>query len=505
VRILSNKKKYKGERMAYFKLLSFSLCVLFFTSSCSYPLSFLFNKEALPKELGDIWVPKKKSIRSTNRINYVEPIDPNTLQGPLSLAQVVDFSLRNNPNTALSWANILGSIADLGLARKDFWPTVSVSGNIQRQMQDSVFSLQADATMWLTLGGVQGTVSYTIWDFGSRFAKSESALQALYAMSYAYNQELQTVIQSVTNNFYSLLYNNAALLDRERDVADSRILLDAVEKKLSLGIANITDLVQAKTSYLSARVNLVTQKDNAENALAALAQNMGMAANQRFETQNFPSELPGREFLCQNEAFIQLALQNRPELIQYKSEVLSKRAALTFSRLDPLPKVSGSVELDYTAYNGFPNALSYTGMFQVNFPFFDGFYYRNKVREAKAELKKAVANLKLAQDNILGEVTTYYNNYKNAVEKIEFTQEYLDAAFDEFEVTLGNYKAGTGNILDVLQALTSLANARTQFTLSVQDLFTSLTNLAYATGSLITPKDHSSWQDIYQFNPETPR
>lgn len=493
-------KKRNGWARIYFALLT--LFILCFTSSCAYPLAFLFNKEAMPKELGDIWVPKKKSIRSTNRIQYVEPVDPNILKGPLSLAQVVDFSLKNNPNTALSWASILGAIADLGLARKDFFPSVSVSGNLQRQMQESVFSLQADATMWLTLGGVEGTLTYTIWDFGARIANSTSAVQALYAMSYAYNQELQTTIQTVTNDYYSLLYNKAAYLDRERDVSDAKVLLDAVEKKLQLGIANITDLVQAKTNYLSTQVDLVTQKDSTENAYATLAQNMGMAANQAFETQNFPCELPGQEFLAKSDTFIDIALQSRPELVEYKSQVLSKKAALVSSKLEPLPKLTGELDLGYEAYNGFPNAANFTGKFEVTFPFFDGFSYRNKIRQAKAELKTAKANFKLIQDKILGEVTTYYNNYKNAVEKIEYTQEYLDAAFDEFEVTLGNYKAGTGDILDVLQALTSLANARTQFTLSVQELFSSLTNLAYSTGSLITPEKNSDWEGIYKFNSE---
>lgn len=477
---------------------------LLIVTSCQYPTAFLFNKEAMPKEFAQKWEPKRKSIRTANKINYVEPFDYNILKGPLSLAQVVDFSLKNNPNTAMSWANILGAIAQLGEARKDYWPKVTVNGTLQRQRMTSPFSLQARASEWLTLGGTEGQVSYTLWDFGARLAKSETALQALYAMSYAYNQELQNVIQLVTNDYYKYLYQKAALCDRSKDVDDAALVLQAAEKKLCLGIANVTDLVQAKTVYLNAQVDFITQRDYKENALVQLAKNMGMAANTEFETQEFPSDLPGQEFLSSSQNFIEVALNNRPEIVQYKAEILSKKAALNYARRDPLPKITGDLDLQYQAYNGFRNSFNLVGLFKVEMPLFEGFFYRNKIREAKAELKEAQANFKLQQDRVLAEVTTYYNNYKNAVEKLEVTQDYLEAAFDEFEVTLGNYKAGTGDIVQVVQALTSLSNARTKYTLSIQELFVSLTNLAYSTGSLLTPAINASWQGIYEFNENTP-
>ncbi len=492
-----NSKKQRWTRgFLYSSVPLLLLCI----TGCTYPTALLFNKEALPASLGQKWTPKKRSIRTSDRIQYAEPIDPNIVKGPLSLAQVVDFSLRNNPSTAMSWANILGSIADLGLARKDYFPKVTVQGNIQRQQIGSPFSVQGKASNWLTLGGTQGTLSYTLWDFGAREAKSESALQALFAMSYAYNQELQTVIQEVTNDYYNFLYQKAAFQDRVRDVEDSALLLQAAEKKLKLGIANITDLVQAKTTYLNSQVAQVSQKDNKENALVNLAKNMGMAGNIQFQTQNFPCELPGEEFLVQNDVFIELALQNRPDLIRYKAEILSHKAALTQARLEPLPKLTGNLDLQYTAYHGFRDAFDMIALFKLEMDFFDGFSLRNKTRIAKAKLKEALANFKKQQDLILAEVTTYYNNYKNTVEKVEYTQEYLDAAYEEFEVTLGNYKAGTGDILNVVQALSSLSNARSKFTLSIKELFSSLTNLAYATGSLIAPSEDSDWEGIYQFS-----
>ena len=56
------------------------------------------------------------------------------------------------------------------------------------------------------------------------------------------------------------------------------------------------------------------------------------------------------------------------------------------------------------------------------------------------------------------------------------------AAEKQYEVALGKYKAGTTTILDVVSAQSSLADARAERAKATQNWFTSLANLAYATG-----------------------
>ena len=489
----------KNACLKFFQKAIFFTLPLFIFCGCTYPFAFLTNDEVLPKSLGSVWKPPEK-IKKIQRLQYSEPIDLDILEGPLALAQVVDFSLTNNPNTALNWADVQGAIADLSLARKDYYPTIDLTTGVARVRAASPFSVQAAVSTWITAWSSTADISYTLWDFGARFAESETALRMLFAVAYAYNQELQTTIQSVTNDYYDNLYQKAVYKDRALDVCDASLVLESAEKKLNLGIANITDVVQAKTLYLNAQVNLVNQKDYNENSLVRLATDMGMAANTQFQTQEFPEELPGNEYLATVGEFIDLALENRPHIIRYKAEVMSKRAALTKARLDPLPKVVGDLDLSYNEYAGnFRSNFDLTGVFKVNFPFFEGFFYRSQIRAAKAALKRSEATMKREQDQVLSQVTTFYNNYKNAIERVSYTLAYLNAATEEFKVTLGNYKAGTGDIIQVVQAQSSLSNSRSQHTNSVKDIFVSLTNLAYASGSLINPEANSNWDSIYQF------
>ena len=86
------------------------------------------------------------------------------------------------------------------------------------------------------------------------------------------------------------------------------------------------------------------------------------------------------------------------------------------------------------------------------------------------------------------DVATAYNDYSYAQEMIGLTKSLLDAASEEFQVTLANYKQGTHDILDVLNAQTQLSNARAQYIGAIKNIFVSLTDLAYSTGALLKPE-----------------
>ncbi len=454
----------------------------------------------MPQELGETWSPPKKSQKTAAKYSAPITIDPEIFQGEISLASAISFALINNPQTSLSWAQLQGSIAELGLARKDWFPSIEISENISRNRTGFTFPPDILITQWLTTWGPQLDVNYTLWDFGARAAKSESALQALFSTAWSYNQEIQSVMRTITASYYQNLYQKATLTNDELNVQDALLILESAEKKLKTGTGDITQLVQAKTNYLQAQVILVNQRNESAASLINLAAEMGMPANLEFSTQNFPSELPGRDYIKDLDSLIDLAVQTRPEIIQKKSEIASKKAALVQARLDPLPKVEGSFNMNYKQYNNdYKSYGNVTGQLQLKFPFFDGFMYRNKIRSAKADLLQAQAFLKQAQDNTLQEVTLYFTFYQNAIERIDYASQFLDSALEEFEVMLKSYRAGTKDILNVMQAQTSLSNARSQYTESVQDLFVSLTNLAYATGSLATPESGDSWDSIYQF------
>ena len=85
---------------------------------------------------------------------------------------------------------------------------------------------------------------------------------------------------------------------------------------------------------------------------------------------------------------------------------------------------------------------------------------------------------------VIKEVTTSHFNVKSSAQTVECAKDYLDAAKKRFDIAISNYKAGTANILNVLAAQSSLADARAKDAKAKRDWFVSIANLAYSTGSL---------------------
>jgi outer membrane protein TolC len=117
-------------------------------------------------------------------------------------------------------------------------------------------------------------------------------------------------------------------------------------------------------------------------------------------------------------------------------------------------------------------------------PLFSGFYYRNAIKMAESVKKEAEEQLKETELNVIKQITTYHYSVKIAFETLQFATAYLAAAQEEYDVSLSKYKQGTNTIVDVVNAQSSLADARARQINAYQQWYTSLANLAYSTGML---------------------
>jgi len=73
----------------------------------------------------------------------------------------------------------------------------------------SFFAVKAVAPYFLSTFTPALTLTYTVFDFGQTRSTSESARQALFMADWTHNQEIQTVIQTVMDNYYDYIYQNS--------------------------------------------------------------------------------------------------------------------------------------------------------------------------------------------------------------------------------------------------------------------------------------------------------
>ncbi len=455
------------------------------------------------------WTPMKgNNLVSSKYCRMMLP--PSFATGELSLAELLDIALQNNPTTRQTWAMARASAAQYGESLSPFFPNIQFSGFYFRQKagfpQTGIPTATPGQPTTISSGGVSTGVeenyftetgpdvilSYTLFDFGQRTAASLAAREALYYADLTHNQQIQTVLQMVMSDYYNYLYQIAAQRSDEANLTNAQMALDAANEKFALGLAALGDVAQARTQFLQNKMNLTSQKQEVENAFAQLAVDLGLPANIPFRVQPLPEQVVADPMLEDIDTLVKVAQNQRQDFLAAQANVRSKEAALLQTQRAVLPTLNSQLGTGRYWFNGgfAEKENHWTAIISLSFPIFNGFFFRNQVKNAQANVELSHAQLMESELTLIQNVTTAHMGVKTAAVNLVDSEEYLKAAELEFNIALTSYKAGTMTILDVLQAQSSLADARTKKAEAQKNWFLSLANIAYATGSLCaTPNE----------------
>lgn len=405
----------------------------------------------------------------------------------MSLAELIDIALQNNPTTQETWAMARAAAAQYGQSLSPLMPDIEFDGSYLRERgNSSSTNLGGPRDFHITQAGPDVNVTYTLFDFGQRTSAALAARQALYYADLTHNQQIQTVIQAVMDDYYDYLYQKALLTAREADLTTACTSLDAANEKFSLGVAALGDVAQARTQYLQAKINTTTQKQNVQDAFAQLAVDLGLPANILFKVEPLPAQVFANPVLASVEELVEKAVCQRQDLLAAEANVRSQEASLLGAQRATLPVLNSSWNLGHYWFQKGQQekSIHWSAEFTLTFPIFDGFYYRNQVKNALANVELSKAQFLQTELLIIQAVTTAHMGVKTAAVNLDDTAEYLKAAELEFNIALTSYKSGTATILDLLSAQSSLVDARSKKAGAEKSWFTSLSTLAYATGSL---------------------
>jgi outer membrane protein TolC len=184
------------------------------------------------------------------------------------------------------------------------------------------------------------------------------------------------------------------------------------------------------------------------------------------------------------------SLQRRPDIAALRASLAAKQALVKVqgSPLWPSLYFNGNVNRDYykniSGKDLQDSDWSYSGGISLEWTLFDGFRTLSAKRVAQAQADALQAQLQQAELAASADVWTRYHNYETALQKYKFSVAYLHSASSSYDLALNSYKAGLKSILDLLNAESQLAQARSQQIAARQESFTALANLAYSMGLL---------------------
>lgn len=417
---------------------------------------------------------------------------------PLELPEAVERALCNNPQTRAAWAGAKMQTAQLGVARSAYMPAIgatlaySKQKNITRYGDSRYAPLNSEAKPTLTSGSLK--MSQVLTDFGLRSANLDQAMALLDAANASHDAALQIAFVNAAQAYFDTQTAQAVLeASREAEHA-ARESFNAAAAKYKAGIGALTDQLQAQVAYSKASLERVSAEGELKNAQGTLATAMGLSATTDLVLPRRREGLPDTAFVKPADELIEEAKQHHPTLLAAQAEVTAARAKIAATRAEGRPTVTLTAELGRTEQENQPPAVGYSPTdisnrtnslgIQMNIPLFEGFgrNYRTQTAQGQAEIK--AAELSRLEQQISLEVWKSYQALRTENENMKAADVLVSSARQSFLVAQGRFKAGVGNILELLSAQSAVAGAEQQRIKSVSNWHTARLKLAANIGKL---------------------
>jgi outer membrane protein len=392
---------------------------------------------------------------------YLDGNACNTIvnNGALTLADVAEAALCNNPQTRESYANARVQAAQVGVAKSAY--LLSVNDNVSSNLS---WASPQDSSRNNPAGNISNNIvaSYLLYDFGNRDANLENARQLLQAASATQSSVVQNVLLNATQAYYQVQAGIATLdaaLESERASEES---YKAAEARYKAGVSTPADKLQAQTLFAQNTLTRITAEGTLKNAYGTLANIIGLAANQTLKLAPRASNQTLHNIDQDIGALIEQARKRRPDLVASEAQLKAAQASIEASRAASKPTISVAVSNNsQDGSNSSFNNNATLGV-TVSIPIFSGYgpTYRIKSAEANADAKTAQRDQLRLQISL--DVWRAYQNLRTANQAIQAATVLVTSAEESSRVALGRYKAGVGNIIDTLNAQSALANARQQ-------------------------------------------
>jgi NodT family efflux transporter outer membrane factor (OMF) lipoprotein len=378
-----------------------------------------------------------------------------------ALDEVVKRTLADNRQLAEARATLAQSRQLVKAARGAYYPQIDASGDAQYQAELEAPPLESQNGN--TLYSVGATASYLVDVFGGvrRSVEQQKALMQLqrYELAAAWiSLSGNAVTQSI-----AIASLRAQIQAIEDVVGDDARSLDLVERKFDAGKVARSDVLTARTQLASDQAQLPPLREQlafAQHALSVLAGQLPAAWSPPefgFDDFTLPADLP---LTLPSEL-----VRQRPDILAAEADLHASSAAIGVATANLFPSftLSGTLSVAESAaiING-PGA-AYSLAAQVLQPVFRGGTLRAQRRAAIDAFDASRARYDQTVLAAFQQVADLLRALQHDVELVDAQQRLLSASEEALGLQRVRYDAGKIDLLELLDAQRSYAQARLAF------------------------------------------
>ena len=427
----------------------------------------------------------------TFAVSAEETNAPAWLSRPLSQADCINIALAQNADILKAKSDLEASAGVVVQTRAVALPTLQAGSQVKHSEPQAIESFPNTTppnNNWNSdIQIVQG-----IYEGGKLIAAIQAASATKKQSIAQYQTQVADTLLAVRLAYYDVLLAAQQITVNEASVKLLQKELDDQQRRFDAGTVPHFNVLRAEVALANAKPNLfhaTSQYRVSKNVLANLLgynlprevlENIPLNLTDTFDITSWNMILPDA---------IQQALERRTELADLREQVVLQNLNIVNAKSGYKPTVQAFA--GYTWNNSQftdPNDLSYTihgwnvgG--QLTWALFDGGLTIGKVQQAKALYKKSQTELEDRSRQIELDVRTAYSDFLEAKEVLDSQTKVQEQAEEALREANARFDAGTGTQLDVLDAETSLTQARTTQVQALHDYATARARLERAIGA----------------------
>jgi len=404
----------------------------------------------------------------------------------ITLDRAIHLAVENRPAVQLAQAGVTASMAAVEQTRSLWYPDISGTAQYSRVGPVPEISLPGGESFKLFpennydfhIGLIQN-----VYDFGRRSRNTELAKS--YTQSALENVDLiksnlgyQTIV-----SFYTILFLREDISVIEQQIGAFKEHLAVTQKKEKTGSATSFDVLTTQVRLSAAQSQHIEITNELQRQETVFRKLTGLPQDEEVQLEgNF--QIP--DYDLNADSLISVALNQVPEI--KLSKETEKRAEIQHrvASLDYYPSLNANLQLGFK--NGYiPNLDALQGNWvaaiQLHVPIFNGYLTRNRIEGAQANMLKSKAHTKEVEDKIVANVIQAIADVKSNRDRLQAAEPQVVQAQEAVSMAEIRYNAGVVTNLDVLDAETTLADARLIRLRASYDLVVSYYTLQYAVGN----------------------
>jgi len=423
------------------------------------------------------------------------PAAPATGVQPYTLEKCLSAALHNPHSTARSGLLVDQARRHFTIVHQELRPSFVLSGRaivntnpaasqFVAPLTGNVASSDAIVSAERARGSIG--VNYILWDAGKRSFQVQAAKAGIASALASQHADQQTILQTTSVAFYTLLHADRALDAGRQQVQAAKDNLKDAQTRYSVGTVTRSDVLTAKSALSNANSELKGRQIERDTANAVLSRLVGTPPSQPLTLVATTS--PDWAEGTSDADLLDKAQRANPQRLVLEAQRTQDMKQLAAIRAGSKPVLSVNGEAGWIGFRDInpPNAYAYQPYAAVSAtvsaPLFDKTRQQAEEEEALDAIKLQDAALDQLTDDLREGLAIATATYANAEDQIAIAKETVDNAAEAYQFALDRYAIGKSTEDSVVQGLAMLAVARDKYEEAQSNRDTAAQNLRWIAG-----------------------